>query len=929
MVTSLGLGILSIVSRWVQCVHCVPGLALIPIFVVILSMCSFCRHRQNVLGFHAHLGNIHSRRLILQASLSPCYSSFSPSGFLTSLNSWRFGRRFQLLSCQVSVVTCLFVTGPFLGSAFRWGEALHPGPTYRFAITNPTSIVSKFDHYAQLKSDYDIDVFVAAETSATAVAQRAFSRQLRSLSMKVGWSVPVPDQFDTLSGSASFRGKAMGVAAISTLPIRDAIATLTPGITAMSRLSHHVVTFGIMQVQILAIYGFPSTYRDSQERNSQLLSHALQAADCLPLPVIIAGDFNCNPFELDVATELSTRGFQDLPMLHRRLYGYDLPFTCRQATYPDNALMSPELAAVAVNICVHNEPLFDTHCPVIFDLDIQHPMQYRKQMVMPKSWISLSFDDSFWISAYDSARESHGPPVDLPEGGALVEHAADFVYRETQICHHDIARTCTKGLSRAYRGRCHPRKIKQVPVHSLTKKGRPGDFQPQQEVHSFASMKLITQLRRIRSLKGQLTKLQTQGFDQKRETSLHHEWQSVLRCRSFPGGFVAWCCSLPEVGPPPPGLPSISFLNDIDQMLTFEVNERVHREATCWKAKKSYKQQQDRRFHGSSQAFAILRDSSSHYVDEVKVDINEKGIIASDFGADNLEIYVDRSRDFSLIDVAYINSFPCRISQLTDHSIVIKRHTDLKPDSEEVVVRQNQVIVDKSRVFDLLTAFWSPFWQTTSEVEEADAFSFEHFLSFLPPDLPEIHVCEDDLSLWKSAIQASKSHAARDAISAAELKDLPDAAIRDLIQVVTKTCKKGFPSWFMLARTFPLSKVEGCPQPGQTRPISVLSQIYRIWARVCCQQILKQLSSTMPAEIQGLLSQRGPLDAAYHQQVSHEASQFAQHPAGGMSVDLIKCFNTMSSLWHHCSKSLACSCGLSSTVGSFHCLLNQNLGHWT
>ena len=168
-------------------------------------------------------------------------------------------------------------------------------------------------------------------------------------------------------------------------------------------------------------------------------------------------------------------------------------------------------------------------------------------------------------------------------------------------------------------------------------------------------------------------------------------------------------------------------------------------------------------------------------------------------------------------------------------------------------------------------------------------------MTFLPQDLPAISIDVKDLVLWKAAINDSKAHSARgvDAISAAELKVLPDDAILDLSHLVNTVYRSGFPAWFMVARTFPLGKVEGSPQPGQTRPISVLSQIYRIWARVCCRQILLSLSQSMPPEIQGLLSNRGPLEAAYQQQFDHEECQFEQQAAGGMSIDLIKCFNTM------------------------------------
>ena len=788
-------------------------------------------------------------------------------------------------------LACPYAMGPLLGCAFRWGEALRPGPQYRFAITNPTSVVSKIDHYTNLVKAYDLHVVVAAETSATGIAQRVFRQKLKTLSMRSCWSVPVPDQFCTLSGSASLRGKAMGVAAFSKQPIRDAISTLSSEVVALSRISHHIVTLGTMQIQLVVVYGFPGTYPDSHGLNSQLLTNALEAIDLISLPAIIAGDFNCNPFELSIASELQLRGFQDLKALHQRIYGTAMAFTCRQATHPDNALICSELADTVCQVVFHEEPLFDTHCPVIFELDIRHQQQFRSSLNLPKSWISLSLDDSYWISSYSEVRRLHGAPCDFPEWGVLVEHAADRVFRSTQTQHHDIPAQHTSGLPGAFRGRCQPRSVKSFPIRSLTKLGRPGDFQPQFEVRTFATMKQITQLRRIRSLKRQLCRLQGHPIDHRRERELLKEWASILKQRNF----AHWCNQTPEIGPPPLGLPSIDFLHDVDQIMTLETNQRVHSEANTAKAKSTFARQLDRKFHGSAQAFAVLRDSPSNYVDSLTVDIDEQGVVASDPTSDTWEIFVDRSREFNLVDCVQVNSLPCRIVEINADSIVVKRNPHLQLISEDVSLCQTQTVVEKGRIFELLTQFWQPFWQSTSSVTSEDGHSFESFLQMLPSDLPAISVTVDDLSSWKSAIHDSKAHSARgvDAISAAEMKVLPDAAVLDLITLITTVYHKGFPNWFMLARTFPLGKVEGSPAPGQIRPISVLSQIYRIWARVCCKQILFQLSAIMPVEIQGLLSHRGPLEAAYQQQFDHESCQMFKQAAGGMSIDLIKCFNTM------------------------------------
>lgn len=57
----------------------------------------------------------------------------------------------------------------------RVGEALKPGPT-RFAIINPTSIISKISQFDVLANQCQIDIVCASETSATSKAQKLFSR---------------------------------------------------------------------------------------------------------------------------------------------------------------------------------------------------------------------------------------------------------------------------------------------------------------------------------------------------------------------------------------------------------------------------------------------------------------------------------------------------------------------------------------------------------------------------------------------------------------------------------------------------------------------------------------------------------------------------------------------------------------------------------
>ena len=129
-----------------------------------------------------------------------------------------------------------------------------------------------------------------------------------------------------------------------------------------------------------------------------------------------------------------------------------------------------------------------------------------------------------------------------------------------------------------------------------------------------------------------------------------------------------------------------------------------------------------------------------------------------------------------------------------------------------------------------------------------------------------------------------------DAVSAQELKLLPDEMIQELM-MVCNACPHGFPAWFMRARVCPLSKSEDVPRPHQSRPICILSQIYRLFAGVFCTQVLRFWAQKFPPAITGMLPSRGSHDAAYAVQIMVELAGMRGHSLSGLTLDIKKCFN--------------------------------------
>ncbi len=140
---------------------------------------------------------------------------------------------------------------------------------------------------------------------------------------------------------------------------------------------------------MVVIYGLPSSRQNSGNLNSQLFWEAVKACRKLPLPCIIAGDFNVNPFSLECGATLSHFGLKDLPLLSQEKFGKTMPATCKDTTISDNALISPELFQFVKDIWVSPVHYFDTHRPVMVDLVLPQHGFFDLRLKQPKSWIEL------------------------------------------------------------------------------------------------------------------------------------------------------------------------------------------------------------------------------------------------------------------------------------------------------------------------------------------------------------------------------------------------------------------------------------------------------------------------------------------------------------------------------------------------------------
>ena len=395
--------------------------------------------------------------------------------------------------------------------AQRVGEATNPGPSNAaqqfctVGISNPTSIVSKVETYHDICSMHQVDIMCAAETAATKVAQNQFASQIRPSGYRCVWSQPVGEKFQRTDGLPSFRGNAVGVAAFSRWPIRQVHDSVAPEMIATARLVHSVVSIADFQLQVVVVYGLAGSGSTATAQTVMLLREALRVVDMLPIPWLICGDFNCDPWKTDLKETLETHAIVDLTVLHQTLKGSPMPPTCRGVTKPDNALVSSNLQPFVQDVVVLPEDHFDCHKVVLITLDLHLAHAARLRLPMPAPWTDLNIDVAHMEAGYTAAVVQCGVPDTIEKWGHVVEIAADFAYRMTQQ-DHGTTWCDTQSMPKKYFGRCQPRTPQPQRAPLTTLPARPGDFNPG-ETCRYQTRSQVKQVRRLQSLYARLNKI--------------------------------------------------------------------------------------------------------------------------------------------------------------------------------------------------------------------------------------------------------------------------------------------------------------------------------------------------------------------------------------------------------------------------------------
>ena len=783
---------------------------------------------------------------------------------------------------------------PLVG--IRIGEAKNPGPIgdrklCTFAITNPTSIGNKQTDYLELMHQHSVDVVACSETSATDEIQKKLSKAFRMQQVNCLWSNPVPPQTQKLNLQPSKRGKAGGTAVLTTYAARNCWNRMDTKWYESGRLLHVVMQLGSLWVQCFVVYGLPSSIAGAKEFNNALVSYAITSSRYIPIPAVFMGDFNMNVHDLQDFGQLYDEGYRSLQQIHERLYGRPMDKTCKEATIPDTAVLHPLLAERVYQMEVSKEGWFDAHNPVIFSIQLPLHQLFVNKVRMPESWAELPITMQDLEQTGPIALQQCGECETLEQWAFAVETAVDLAIQKDH--QNDPSVATLKKLPPKYRGRCKPVKLQQCPVPGLIKKAWNGHYNPNSEHCSFRMKKMVRQLRRITPIKLRIQKLST--YDQIWHRSLvgiSQEW-NVICCEKFEGEiFSNWMHTFPELLPFPQHLPEVSWLQDLEKLWKHEVDHISVQETKSKNLMAKIKHKTDVQDGHYKNVFAFTKGTGAPPFTSIASSACDVASVVPTDCPKIFELYVDLPNRFFAQACIKVDETIGFVKEVGDFHLTVWFH-EIQDFPEDVHISQDLEHIDPQVIHNLLFQYWNQFW-TRDPIEqnfEEDHPAVGRLLNHLPQDFSPTVFQESDINEWKAVIKQTKSSSSPgvDGVYFAELKKLPDCLLGVLISILCSLVS--FPEHLMIARTVALPKVNGCPQAKDSRPITIMASLYKLWSKMICQSLLKYLGKKLPNMVTGLLPGRGAKTAIYDFQALIEIARSQKLRLTGVTLDLRKCFN--------------------------------------
>ena len=789
----------------------------------------------------------------------------------------------------------------FSETTMRIGEAKNPGPVEVHDMTglvaigtiNPTSITSK------LETLYDLGpgIWSMSETSATARQQQYTRSFFKQKSWHVVMGKPVKAH---RNGVMAVRGVAKGVGLFSSYPSWKSVTPLPIELEESCRI---VVSYTQLSpnlaIQFVTIYGphtkamlSPLPFLD------KMMRYALERARSYNGPTIILGDFNYTLEEIPSWPLFSECGFVDAALIDAKRRNTCPSPTCKGLTRKTFILIPESLVASLVHCDTLDDHLFDTH-PVLRGLfRIETLTKAPMKIKLPKSLDEFFHDKPLMESiAQEHVLNLHNQFHHLLQQGKTDE--ANQIW--TNAVEDTLVKTVVDSegkpiyLNKSYCGRSDPTLVQRDPPSiPIPKPGRDGDFNPVGEFHSVYLRRWLRQVRRLQTMEATRKSLNTCQVERRIHVAArcNELWKSIIQATGFEGGFVKFVSD--EFPMMPLHCPDLQFISAVKTFMMDKYRTEERQFTKHVNEKKAADIRHDMTKKAGRMAFRQLQDDSKHIspVFQHKEFFQVKPQRCFLHGQTVIILNDAKRVDPSL--PLWYDDKQYTVKKVEGNKVYLQEPLQIKAQCNSMY--QIRVISDDETKADLSFRFWNQCWRRDdSDNNQNVVCSAQRILDSIPK-WNKYEGEKASLEAIKHAMKGVKKRNMRGSckFSTIELQSIPDSLLSMLVELF-QSIEAGhkWPEQWMTAFVIFLPKSEEACRPEDLRPITVISKMYRLWARMHALQVIKWASQNVAPLIGGGIREVSPADLMTHIQFVIESHKLHCQNLQGLVLDIQKAFNNL------------------------------------
>ena len=758
------------------------------------------------------------------------------------------------------------------------GEAINPGPssqgrTWTLGTFNPSGLNGK----QQILTEHLAygDIWAVAETHLSSRALQTFRKGLGCSQSPFRYVVgghPTP-----VRAHSQHSGSWIGVATISRFPTRPVPvvwpvdAFQTSRVQVVTTLCHDVwISGGI-------VYGEPPGihHPHAKQHTEKLLVTTIEAVLQLPGCRYVAGDWNFQIGQLDAFQILERHGFKDLQTIAQERWGRVPQATCKGVTRKDFMFVSQELQELLIDVKIEHD-VWSDHS-VLAGIFQGGPKQVKRfhwrmprSLPWPKEFVKESLD-------LDVSFESMDPTKAYQALWGKVETQAEQI----------ASKLGEPAIVPAMKGRGATLNTVEkcgVTQQAPLKPSRKGDIVP--AFHG-ASVKHAQWFRQLRRLQAYCRFVRAKPHDTEHAHGAQL-WHSIVQAKGFANGFVVWWCQ--DCGTQIDGAPcEIPLIAP-----TLAVAEAIYHSFTVEVRKLETSLQHERRKHSikrrEEQATLVFRDVKA--VPPARVDVLLKGRQSTilDVCTQDSFVTLDEPLELDCTKPCVINGRQYDIVHAEAEWVYLTDVTGIEPLQ---VLTQHRFVGKMEEMFKEFETEWTKRWNRHQNVSQSQ---WDQIVAFAKATLPFRSCSFEDITPQQlhAEIVRKKKHSATgpDGVSLEDLKNMPHQVLQQLCEMLNRAEKTGeWPVQTLVGKVASLAKTMAPSTVSQYRPITIFSQIYRLWGSLRSRQLLKALDCICPPDLLGNRPGKHAMQLWMYVQWRVETSHITGQELSGVTADIQKAFN--------------------------------------